>query len=154
MTRLFQKTLIALAALAGPLLTASPTHAQRPTAPEQTYPFTNEQNVDGARYVWFIFSRAGFAYPYTAAKTFPPRNQFREVTAQAAQQADVVWWPTLMGGYSGPADRRVQVADGSLSLDSLILVKGQPKFYRKQMAGTAAPRGGRPGRASTRGGQP
>ena len=107
--------------------------AQGPAGQSQAYPFTKAQNTDGARYVWFIFSRAGFAFPYTPARSFPPVNQFKEVPAASAQQADVVWWPTLMGGYSGPADRRVQVADGSLSLDSLIKVKGRPKFFRKQV---------------------
>jgi hypothetical protein len=139
MSRFSRNTLLAAAAMTA--LCSHLARAQGSDSSAGAYPFTKQENLDGARYIWFIFARAGFPFKYTPARSFPPAREFREINARDARQSDVVWWPTLLAGYSGPTDRRVQVAEGSLSLDSLIRVKGQPKFFRKQVPDRPAQRG-------------
>jgi len=94
-------------------------------------PFTRHENLDGARFVWFVLKDTGFPYAYTPAKNFPPTGDFREVPADSARAGDVAWWPSFLAIYSGPADRTLITAEGPLHLDSLVVVKGQPRFFRK-----------------------
>ena len=95
-----------------------------------TLPFTRAENTDGARFVWFVLKQTGFPYAYTPAKDFPPTGDFREVPSDSARAGDVAWWPTFVGIYSGPPDRTLITAEGPLRLDSLVSVKGRPRFFR------------------------
>ncbi len=107
----------------------------RPREPQQTpvhkLPFTRAENLDGARFVWFVHKETGFPYAYTPAKDFPPTGEFREIPRDSARTGDVAWWPGFMAIYSGLPDQTLVTAEGALGLDSLALVKGQPRFFRK-----------------------
>lgn len=98
--------------------------------PGKTLPFTQAQNQDGAKYVWFIFGNAGFNYEYVPAKDLPNSLHFREVSTP--QPGDVAWWP----GYVAI----VKLHDGKLysyltaenerALDDVESLYGKPHFYR------------------------
>ncbi len=100
-------------------------------APSHKLPFNRDENLDGARFVWFVLKETGFPYAYTPAKDFPPIGDFTEVPADSARAGDVAWWPSFVAIYSGPPGRTLITAEGPLRLDSLTVVKGRPRFFRK-----------------------
>jgi len=95
----------------------------------QEFPFTRAENVDGARFVWFSYSRAGFPYQYTRAETFPDHPGFRAVTDP--QVGDVVWWPEYMAVFAD--SNRVVTAEGSVLLQQLAERFGTPQYFRHRI---------------------
>ena len=118
--------LLALASIATPTLAA-----QDSAAASHRFPFTREQNTDGARYVWFIMTQTGLPYPYVPAKDLPTSDDFREVPPDSGRAGDVAWWPDFVAIYGGRRMGMLFVAGAELSLDSLVAKKGPPKFFRK-----------------------
>lgn len=102
-------------------------------APSKTFPFTAEEDADGARFVWFIFGQSGFSYEYLPAERFPTSKNFRPAPNNKPQAGDVAWWKEYVAIYAGdeaPEDADLLCASGRLSLKTLEKRFGTVKFYR------------------------
>ena len=66
------------------------------------FPFTEEEDRDGAMYVWFTLGQAGLDYPYVRAAEFPGTTFFKKV--DEPQVADVAWWKEFVGALSGEGE--------------------------------------------------
>lgn len=90
-------------------------------------PFTEEEDRDGAMYVWYIFGQSGFDYPYVPARDFPKSPFFRKVEEQ--QTANVAWWK----GFVALTENRKAVllsARGEVSLKETVKKRGRVTWYR------------------------
>jgi tetratricopeptide (TPR) repeat protein len=100
----------------------------------QPFPFTEEEDVDGARYVWFIYGATGFyPYRYVPAKFLPDSGSFSPVLDDKLQAADVVWWDRFVALYKGknaPEDANLITGHGETSLKELQTKYGPVKWYR------------------------
>jgi hypothetical protein len=98
--------------------------------PEKSFPFTQAQNQDGAKYVWFIYSNAGFNYDYVPAKGIPTSKHFKEVTEP--QKGDVAWWSKYVAIVDLNNDQLVSylTAENERSLDDMAFRYGKPHYYR------------------------
>ena len=104
-----------------------------PQAPAKTFPFTAEEDADGARFVWFIYGQTGFSYEYLPAERLPTSKNFRPAPDNKPQAGDVAWWKEYVAIYSGdeaPEDANLVCASGRLSLKALEKKFGPVKFYR------------------------
>lgn len=98
--------------------------------PGRTLPFTQAQNQDGAKFVWFIFGNSGFNYAYVPAKELPASPNFREVPEP--QPGDVAWWPGFVAIVKLHDGRLVSylTAESERALEELESLFGKPRFYR------------------------
>jgi len=108
------------------LLSLSASAAQ----PGRTLPFTQAQNQDGSKFVWFIFGNAGFNYAYVPAKDLPSSPNFREVSEP--QPGDVAWWPGFIAIVKLHDGKLVSylTAESERALEEIEGLFGKPKFYR------------------------
>jgi len=113
-------------ALATLLLAAVPLAAQR-----RTLPFSQAENVDGAKFVWYVLGRSGFAYPYIPADSFPTSGEFRRVAPDSARAGDVAWWPHFVAIYSGAPDSLLVLVGEQQKITLVMARRGRPEFYRK-----------------------
>lgn len=109
-------------------------------------PFTEEEDRDGAMYVWFIFGRSGFAYPYIPARDIPKSPVFKRV--ETPQAANIAWWKGFVALYDGKKAILV-TARGEVSLKAMERKRGTVTWYRfdgpppanKSPAAEKAPKG-------------
>lgn len=101
---------------------------------QKSLPFTKEQNQDGAKFVWFIYSQSGFNYEYVTTKELPKSEYFREV--KKPQPGDVAWWPDFMAITSVKQGQPVEImaAGNEYTFQQLVKLYGKPHFYRFQVA--------------------
>jgi tetratricopeptide (TPR) repeat protein len=92
-----------------------------------SFPFTEEEDLDGAMYVWFIFGQSGCDYLYTRARDFPRSQYFERIAIP--QPADVAWWKEFMAMYRGN-DQKLLTAKGEVSLKLLEKKYGKVIWYR------------------------
>jgi hypothetical protein len=95
------------------------------------YPFTAEENSDGARFVRHILNQAGFACGYVPAKSFPDSEFF--TTIPKPVPGSVAWWKEFMavfGGKEASGDIFVLTATGKKSLKELEKKYGPVKWFR------------------------
>jgi hypothetical protein len=124
MTRRFPVLLLALMLV--PLVVAGQAQKLDPL------PFTAEENIDGARFVWFILNKAGLPRPYESCSAIPKSKFYRKVTDPRG--GDLVWWPTFVGLYDpSKAPNDVLAAGVRLSKTALELKLGRAVFYRAQV---------------------
>jgi hypothetical protein len=93
-------------------------------------PFSRQQNMDNARWVWFVYGKAGISYDYVSAKDFPKSHNFREV--KTPQTGDVAWWPGLVAIVDAK-EGRVMTYDtyGGQSAPQILESRlGSPRYYR------------------------
>lgn len=109
-------------------------HTPRPAyGPGIAFPFTAEEDRDGAMYVWFLYCHTGFRYEYIPASEFPQSKRFRIV--DDPRNGDIAWWP----GYVALYDAKKQffmTALGEFHPDDLKQDFPKPKFYRMQLFGS------------------
>jgi len=98
--------------------------------PGRTLPFTQAQNQDGAKYVWFIFGNAGFKYDYVPAKDLPASPNFRQVSE--AQPGDVAWWLGFVAIVKLHDGKLVSylTAESERAVEEVESLFGKPRFYR------------------------
>ena len=98
--------------------------------PVRTLPFTQAQNQDGAKYVWFIFGNAGFNYEYVPSKDLPSSPNFREVSEP--QPGDVAWWPGFLAIVKLHDGKLVSylTAESERAPEEVESLFGKPRFYR------------------------
>lgn len=97
--------------------------------PRMAFPFTAEEDSDGAMYVWFVICDSGFRYEYISANEFPHSKRFREV--QDPRDGDVAWWPGLVALYNATTDEYM-TATGFRMVRKYAL---PAKYYRLQLFG-------------------
>lgn len=98
--------------------------------PGKTFPFTQAQNQDGAKFVWFIFGDSGFKYDYVPAKDLPNSPNFRQVSEP--QPGDVAWWPgyvAIVKLHNGKLYSYL-TAESERMPDEVESLYGKPRFYR------------------------
>jgi hypothetical protein len=71
-------------------------------AAERTFPFTAEENRDGARFVWFIYQQSGFPYDYLPAAKLRTSPRLRPAPNNKPEVADIAWWKEYVAIYEGP----------------------------------------------------
>lgn len=91
------------------------------------FPFTAEEDRDGAMYVWFVFGQSGLDYPYTAAANFPKSPFFKE--QQGPGGAGIAWWKGFVAVYGGKGSKLL-TARGEVSLKTLEKKRGKASWYR------------------------
>ena len=68
--------------------------------PGKTLPFTEEEDHDGARAVWFLFNVSGVEgtkHAYTPAKDIPNSNRWLKLQPKTpVQPGDMAWWPNAV----------------------------------------------------------
>jgi len=125
MTRRFLVLLLAVMLM--PLVVAGQTQKPAPL------PFTAEENIDGARFVWFVLNKAGLPRPYEPCSAIPKSKFYRKVTDPGA--GDLAWWPTFVALYdpTKAPTNDVLVAGARLSKADLEHKLGPAVFYRAQV---------------------
>ena len=119
--------------LIGALLVMGVALSIRAQAPLQTFPFTAEENADGARYVWYVYDQTGFPFDYVPAKALPASKNFRPAPNNKPRVGDVAWWKDYVAIYAGddaPRDSNIRTAQGSVGLGELEKRYGPVKWYR------------------------
>lgn len=108
---------------------SSPCQAQLPI--QRTFPFSAEDDADGARYVWFIYGQAGSSYEYLPAAQFP-HSFFNRVRRKQAQAGDVAWWKDFMAIYDDKAPKGAELltAPGRRSLAEMERKHGRATWFR------------------------
>jgi len=98
--------------------------------PARMFPFTQVENQDGSKYVWFLYDKTGHKYDYVPAKDLPKSAHFEEVTVP--QAGDVAWWPGFMAivNVNGGKPVAYLTAENERSVDDLESLYGKPRFYR------------------------
>ena len=107
-----------------------PGPAARCSDVQHVLPFTQEENTDGARFVWLIERRNGFLRPYVPATDFPKSTDYRLIEPDSARDGDIVWWPSLVG-FFGAGAKSVLLLEGEQPLASFVQCLGPPRFYRR-----------------------
>src|SRR6266545_1790039 len=94
-----------------------------------SFPFTWEENRDGAMYVWYILGLAGFDYPYAGAGDIPVSHNFRKV--DQPQDGDVAWWKGFVALREGKKGKLL-TAGGETTLREIERKRGKAIWYRYQ----------------------
>ena len=112
-------------------LSVTPAVAQQ----RRTLPFTQEQDSDGARYVWFMNEQVGLSYPYVPAREIPKCPWWGEVPRSQIRAGDVAWWPDFVALYDAPdkSGADLWTAPGRLRLSSEEKKRGPAKVYRRRV---------------------
>lgn len=98
---------------------------------QKPFPYTAEENADGARFVWFVLSEnMGYERPYEKCADIPQSKYYTLV--DTPQTGDVIWWKEFMAFYDAdaPGDKKVVAMGGTRSLGELTKKYGKPRFYR------------------------
>jgi hypothetical protein len=93
-------------------------------------PFSRQQNMDNARWVWFVFGKAGVSYDYVSANDFSDSHNFREV--KIPQSGDVAWWRGLVAIVDAKAGHVLayDTYGGQRAPQTLESQLGSPRYYR------------------------
>ena len=113
-------------------------------------PFTAEENVDGAKFVWYVLNRSDMKFDYLPADHFTESPNFTPVEHGLQRSGDVAWWPHMMAIYDSnfpkarelPEDVAIVTAKGPLSLTALEQQMGPAVFYRHKTTDKRAEREG------------
>lgn len=100
---------------------------------QQSFPFTAQEDQDGARFIHFIYGKSGLKYDYMPAEAMIKSKNFRAVPGNKPQAADVAWWPEFVALYAGdsaPANENLITAPGRLGLAGMEKDYGPVKWLR------------------------
>jgi tetratricopeptide (TPR) repeat protein len=90
-------------------------------------PFSDQEDRDGAMYVWFILGQAGIGYPYTAADDLPRSGLFARVATP--REGDIAWWPGHVALFR-ERERTLLSARGEEQLATVEERRGKAVWYR------------------------
>jgi len=98
----------------------------------KTFPFTEAEDHDGAKFVWFVYSQSKYRYDYIKAGDFPKSNRFSPSPNNKPQPGDVAWWKTFVAIYSPDKGRTeyLSTAKGKIELNKMILKLGPVRYFR------------------------
>ena len=91
-----------------------------------SFPFTEEEDRDGAMFVWYIFGLSGLEYAHIKAADFPKSLNFMKV--QEPQAADIAWWKGFVAIYKGK-DGTLLTAQGERPLKTMERKRGTVTWY-------------------------
>lgn len=97
---------------------------------ERRFPFTQAQNQDGAKFVWFMFERVNLHYKYVPAEDLPESGNFLKVFAP--RTGDVAWWPGFVAIVKVDEEQQVTylTAESERAPEDVEDLYGEPVFYR------------------------
>jgi hypothetical protein len=103
-------------------------------SPGKTLPFTEEEDSDGARTVWFFFNVArigGLKHAYTPAKDIPKSKRWLELQPGTPLQiSDMAWWPDAVALLQDK-EKSIYIFKGQqMPLGELEKKFGKPSFRR------------------------
>ncbi len=102
-----------------------------PMVKNQTaYPFTEEEDSDGAMYAWFVLNQSGLKAVYIKAADIPKSAFYSKV--DQPKPGDIAWWKGFVAIASKPDS--LMTARGEHSRKSLENKHGKPVWYRYGMA--------------------
>ncbi|MCU0756005.1 MAG: hypothetical protein MUE46_12915 [Xanthomonadales bacterium] len=98
---------------------------------ERTFPFTEEENQDGAKFVWFMFDRVNLGYDYVTARELPKSDGFRVV--YFPRTGDVAWWPEFVAIVKVGEEKQLTylTAESERAPEEIEDRYGKPVFYRR-----------------------
>jgi hypothetical protein len=91
-------------------------------------PFTEEEDLDGAMYVWFILNQSGIRVPYASAAVFSKSPFFTRV--DQPQNGDIAWWKGFTAIVALKPGVVLRTATGELALKALEKKYGKAGWYR------------------------
>ena len=96
----------------------------------KSLPFTQEQNLDGSKFVWFVYSKAGFNYEYIPTADLPLSPHFKPV--EKPQSGDIAYWSKYMAVVNIQQGKLVSilVAGNEYDFEKLSKLYGNPTYYR------------------------
>lgn len=100
---------------------------------KRKFPFTAQEDSDGAQFVCFIYGQSGFPYRYTPAELLAKSKNFRFAPNNQPQAGDVAWWREFVAIYAGdsaPSDANLLTAPGKVGLAGLEERHGPVKWLR------------------------
>lgn len=108
---------------------ADPSAAAAHGPPGGVLPFTKEQNLDGSRWVWYVFQQSNLGYDYVPADALPASLSFREEATP--RNGDVAWWPGYVAIVSMKDGEPMKffTAEGTRGAAVMEAVYGKPRFY-------------------------
>jgi len=89
-----------------------------------------KQNADGARYVWHLYSNAGFSFPFIPASEYPTSTHFRPVHLDSAVAGDIAHWKDYVAVYGGYESGVFLTADGHVAVQTMVRQRGIPGIFR------------------------
>ena len=92
-----------------------------------SFPFTGEEDRDGAMFVWFILGLSGLDYSRIKAADFPKSPIFTKVLEP--QVADIAWWKGFVAIFKGK-DGILLTAQGEMPLKAMEKRRGPVTWYR------------------------
>lgn len=116
-------------------------HAAAALALTAALPFAEEENRDGARFLWLLLTRADIAYEYMPARDFPASPRWEPVPARRRRSGDVAWWRDFVALYTGrgAGGADLGTAAGPRRLADLEREKGPARFLRLSPPPAPAP---------------
>lgn len=90
-------------------------------------PYTEDEDRDGAMFVWFALNQAGADYRYVKAKDIPTNRQFVKVSSPV--NGDVGWWRGYVA-ISQNGGKAIMTSKTRLSLASVEKKRGPVVWYR------------------------
>ena len=92
--------------------TTAPLPQQTKTPAPRTFPFTQNEDSDGARHVWFMYQLADYPYAYLPAKTLPTSPKLRFLQANELPAiGDIAWWQEMVAIYDPGTPKRLGLSD-------------------------------------------
>jgi len=106
--------------------------------PRGSLPFTKAQNLDGARFVWYVFQKADLGYDYVTADALPASLKFREETSP--RNGDVAWWPGYVALVSMKPGEPMQFITAEAVRGEAVMeaIYGKPRFFTPMQLGPCA----------------
>lgn len=97
---------------------------------QTSFPFTEEEDSDGAMYAWFILNQSGLKAVYIKAADIPKSSFYSKV--DQPKPGDIAWWKGFVAIVNKPDS--LLTARGEQSRKTLEKKHGKPSWYRYDVA--------------------
>jgi len=102
--------------------------------PGKAFPFTEEEDRDGARMVWFLLNVSGLKstkHAYIPAKDIPRSNRWLKLKPdELLQQIDMAWWPNAVAVLMDTENMIFRFKGDAVPLRALEKIFGKPEYRR------------------------
>jgi hypothetical protein len=102
--------------------------------PGKAFPFTEEEDLDGARMVWFLMNISGLKatkHAYIPINEIPKSNRWLKLKPdEPLQQIDMVWWPNAVAILTDTENKLCRFKAYVVPLKEFEKRFGKPEFRR------------------------